>query len=78
MAALSPASLDRFFLFFPDSWPKTRHAARRSINQENLELVASPRRIRLSYSFRLSDIRLIRINYELSKDFSYAFQNTVL
>jgi tRNA (guanine-N7-)-methyltransferase len=41
LAALTPSSLDRFFLLFPDPWPKTRHAARRFINQSNLDLVAS-------------------------------------
>ena len=41
LAALKPGSLDRLFLLFPDPWPKTRHAARRFISQENLDLVAS-------------------------------------
>lgn len=37
---LAPASLDRIFLLFPDPWPKGRHAARRFINQKNLDRVA--------------------------------------
>lgn len=41
LATLKPGSLDRFFLLFPDPWPKTRHAPRRFINQDNLDLVAS-------------------------------------
>jgi tRNA (guanine-N7-)-methyltransferase len=41
LAVLKPQSLDRLFLLFPDPWPKSRHAARRFINQENLDLVAS-------------------------------------
>lgn len=40
LAALTPRSLDRLFLLFPDPWPKTRHAARRFINQANLDRVA--------------------------------------
>lgn len=40
MARLPAASLDRFFLLFPDPWPKTRHAERRFINPTNLDLLA--------------------------------------
>ena len=40
LAVLTPRSLDRLFLLFPDPWPKTRHAARRFINQKNLDRVA--------------------------------------
>ncbi|WP_374371623.1 tRNA (guanosine(46)-N(7))-methyltransferase TrmB [Dongia sp.] len=41
LAALKPRSLDRLFLLFPDPWPKSRHAPRRFINQENLDRVAA-------------------------------------
>lgn len=38
---LPPASLDRAFLLHPDPWPKLRHAKRRFINPEPLDLLAS-------------------------------------
>ena len=37
---LPPASLDRLFLLFPDPWPKARHAKRRFVHPDNVELVA--------------------------------------
>jgi tRNA (guanine-N7-)-methyltransferase len=37
---LTPASLDRLFLLFPDPWPKARHSARRFVNRQNLDRVA--------------------------------------
>lgn len=40
LAVLRPQSLDRIFLLFPDPWPKQRHAARRFVNQANLDIVA--------------------------------------
>ena len=40
LAQLSPASLDRLFLLFPDPWPKARHAKRRFIHPEIVALVA--------------------------------------
>jgi tRNA (guanine-N7-)-methyltransferase len=40
LRALPPASLDRLFLMFPDPWPKSRHAARRFINPDNIALAA--------------------------------------
>ena len=36
IAALPDASLDRFFLLFPDPWPKTRHHKRRFLQMEML------------------------------------------
>ncbi|TCS65055.1 tRNA (guanosine(46)-N7)-methyltransferase TrmB [Varunaivibrio sulfuroxidans] len=39
-AMLPEASLDRFFVLFPDPWPKTRHHKRRFINPENLNHIA--------------------------------------
>ncbi|MBT3395955.1 MAG: tRNA (guanosine(46)-N7)-methyltransferase TrmB [Alphaproteobacteria bacterium] len=38
--ALTPASIDRLFLLFPDPWPKTRHHKRRFVNQGNLDNMA--------------------------------------
>lgn len=35
-AAIPDESLDKVYLLFPDPWPKSRHAARRFVNQENL------------------------------------------
>ncbi len=36
---LSPASLDRIMLFFPDPWPKKRHHKRRIVNEEFTRLM---------------------------------------
>jgi tRNA (guanine-N7-)-methyltransferase len=36
-----PASLAAVHLFFPDPWPKKRHAKRRFVQQHTLELLAS-------------------------------------
>ena len=38
---VAPASLDAVHLFFPDPWPKHRHAKRRFLQQRTLELLAS-------------------------------------
>jgi tRNA (guanine-N7-)-methyltransferase len=37
IAALPDGSLDRFFLLFPDPWPKTRHHKRRFLQMETLD-----------------------------------------
>ncbi len=37
---LPDASLSRFFLLFPDPWPKTRHHKRRFVQMEMLDLLA--------------------------------------
>lgn len=39
--ALPTASVDRIFLLFPDPWPKSRHAKRRFVSQENLSALAA-------------------------------------
>jgi len=38
---LPDASLSRFFLLFPDPWPKTRHHKRRFLQMEMLDLLAA-------------------------------------
>ena len=38
---VAPPSLDAVHLFFPDPWPKARHAKRRFVQQHTLALVAS-------------------------------------
>jgi tRNA (guanine-N7-)-methyltransferase len=38
---LSPATLDEVRVFFPDPWPKTRHAKRRLVQPSFLDLVAA-------------------------------------
>jgi tRNA (guanine-N7-)-methyltransferase len=38
--ALPDASLGRFFLLFPDPWPKTRHHKRRFLQMEMLDSLA--------------------------------------
>ena len=40
IAALPDASLDRFFLLFPDPWPKTRHHKRRFLQVAMLDELA--------------------------------------
>ena len=40
VAALPDASLDRFFLLFPDPWPKTRHHKRRFLQMAMLDELA--------------------------------------
>lgn len=40
LAALPDQSVGRFFLLFPDPWPKARHAKRRFIGPENLNEIA--------------------------------------
>lgn len=37
---LTPASLSRVFVLYPDPWPKKRHHKRRFINEETLALLA--------------------------------------
>jgi tRNA (guanine-N7-)-methyltransferase len=38
---LPDASLDRVYLLHPDPWPKARHAKRRMVNHEPLDLIAA-------------------------------------
>ncbi len=40
LQALTPASIDRAFLLFPDPWPKRRHHGRRFAGPEGLTLLA--------------------------------------
>ncbi len=39
--ALAPQSVSAFHLFFPDPWPKKKHAKRRFVQQHTLSLLAS-------------------------------------
>lgn len=41
LQALTPASIDRAFLLFPDPWPKRRHHGRRFAGPEGLTLLAA-------------------------------------
>ncbi len=38
--ALAPASIDRFYLLYPDPWPKKRHWKRRFVQTDNLDRIA--------------------------------------
>ncbi len=38
--ALAPASIGRFFLLYPDPWPKKRHWKRRFVGRDNLDRIA--------------------------------------
>lgn len=40
LPALPDASLGKVFVLFPDPWPKTRHAERRFISRDNLDMLA--------------------------------------
>ncbi|MGE5146576.1 MAG: tRNA (guanosine(46)-N7)-methyltransferase TrmB [Candidatus Eiseniibacteriota bacterium] len=40
LEALTPASLDRVFILFPDPWPKKRHHKRRLVARETLDRLA--------------------------------------
>jgi tRNA (guanine-N7-)-methyltransferase len=40
IAALSPASVDRVFILFPDPWPKRRQHKRRIVSRETLDGLA--------------------------------------
>jgi tRNA (guanine-N7-)-methyltransferase len=40
IAALSPASIDRVFILFPDPWPKRRHEKRRIVSRETLDALS--------------------------------------
>jgi tRNA (guanine-N7-)-methyltransferase len=40
IAALPDESIGRFFILFPDPWPKTRHHKRRFIQMETLDAIA--------------------------------------
>jgi len=40
LPGLTPASLARAFLLFPDPWPKLRHAKRRFVGAANLDILA--------------------------------------
>ncbi len=52
LARLPDASLGRIFLLFPDPWPKRRHAARRFVQWETLDVVA--RVLRPGGEFRIA------------------------
>lgn len=41
IAALSPQSLGRAFILFPDPWPKERHKKRRMVSRETLDGLAA-------------------------------------
>lgn len=40
LQALTPASLERVFILFPDPWPKARHHRRRIVNSQTLATLA--------------------------------------
>ncbi len=61
---LKPASFDKIFLLFPDPWPKTRHAARRFVNQANLDIVA--KLLKPGGEFRLGTDDPIYIGWSLA------------
>lgn len=61
--ALPDQSLDRMFLLFPDPWRKKRHAKRRFIGPENLELVA--RVLKPGGEFRVASDHMPYIDWTL-------------
>ena len=60
---LPDQSLDRMFLLFPDPWRKKRHAKRRFIGDENLELVA--RVLKSGGEFRVASDHMPYIEWTL-------------
>jgi tRNA (guanine-N7-)-methyltransferase len=38
--AFEPGSVDRFYILFPDPWPKRRHAKHRFVKERNIERLA--------------------------------------
>ena len=52
LQALPESCLDRMFLLFPDPWPKSRHAKRRFVHPQTIELVAS--RLRAGAEWRIA------------------------
>ncbi|WP_417832060.1 tRNA (guanosine(46)-N7)-methyltransferase TrmB [Terasakiella sp.] len=61
--SLPDSSLDRMFLLFPDPWRKKRHAKRRFIGHENLELVA--RVLKSGGEFRVASDHMPYIDWTL-------------
>jgi len=61
---LPDASLDRMFLLFPDPWRKKRHAKRRFIGPENLDLVA--RVLKKGAEFRVGSDHMPYIDWTLA------------
>jgi len=55
IAALPDASLGRFFLLFPDPWPKTRHRKRRFVQMEILDALARVMRPGAEFRFASDD-----------------------
>jgi tRNA (guanine-N7-)-methyltransferase len=55
VAALPDASLSRFFLLFPDPWPKTRHRKRRFVQMEILDSLARAMRSGAEFRFASDD-----------------------
>lgn len=53
--ALPDASLGRFFLLFPDPWPKTRHHKRRFLQMEMLDQLARVLKPRAELRFATDD-----------------------
>lgn len=53
--ALPDASLDRFFLLFPDPWPKTRHHKRRFLQMDMLDQLARVLKPRAELRFATDD-----------------------
>lgn len=71
---LAPASLSRVWLLHPDPWPKTRHAGRRFVNPEPLDLVA--RALAPGGLFRIAtdhpvQLRHILVEMQRRRDFAW-------
>jgi tRNA (guanine-N7-)-methyltransferase len=62
--ALPDACLDRVFLLFPDPWPKRRHADRRFIQRNNLDLLA--RLMKPGAEFRVASDDPVYIGWALA------------
>jgi tRNA (guanine-N7-)-methyltransferase len=65
IAAMPTASLDKAFLLFPDPWPKSRHAKRRFVSQENLSSLA--RILKDGAEFRIATDHVTYCRWALSQ-----------
>lgn len=75
--ALPDGSLSKFFLLFPDPWPKNRHAPRRFVQTETLDVLA--RLLRPGGEFRLASDDATYVAWSLERamthpDFDWAAQ----
>lgn len=65
LEALAPNSISRAFLLFPDPWPKERHAKRRFIQSDTLDLLA--RALKEGAEFRFASDNPLYLRWALAQ-----------